>query len=310
MSEKPKMKPMLAASEIPAIETLNFPLMASIKLDGVRCPMADGVGYSRKLLPLPNKYFQEWCSEYGHLLHGIDCEVVVGEPWGEHVFNRTSSGIMSLAGEPKFNLHVFDVWASPFDAETRQRQLEDWKASLPYAVERKVEVLIQHQIASAEELLTLAAYAQKAEYEGLILKHPKRPYKFGRSTLKEQILLKWKSFADDEGVVLEVLQGQINMNPVEKDELGHAKRSTAKAGMVPSNLCGGFLVESEKFGKVRVSTGNLKEPELKEILENRHKYIGETLVYKYQPYGMKNKPRFPGFKGWRHQDDMGEPDDF
>ena len=49
-------------------------------------------------------------------------------------------------------------------------------------------------------------------YEGLMLRAPDGPYKFGRSTVKENTLLKVKNFLDDEAEVIGFKEQTTNTN--------------------------------------------------------------------------------------------------
>ena len=68
-------KPMLAATV--SDEPLSYPLLASVKLDGVRALVVDGVVMGRSLKPIPNKHVQRL---FGHTqLNGLDGELIVGD---------------------------------------------------------------------------------------------------------------------------------------------------------------------------------------------------------------------------------------
>ena len=298
-------KPMLAASEIPAPAAIEFPLLASFKLDGIRCPIIDGVAMSRKLLPLPNRHFQEWVAEHAEHLSGRDGEVVVGAPSGDGVMYRTSSGIMSRDGQPDFKFYVFDDHSLPtLTAHERNLRLQAWYADLPVAVKARVELLAQEAIYDLDGLKQKMDIAMDMGFEGLILKHPHRFYKFGRSTVTEGTLLKWKEFMDAEAVVLEVIEGETNNNKLEVDALGHAKRSSSKAGKVKNGTCGGFRVYSEQFGEFYVAPGSMTAAQSKEIWATRAEKVGQHITYKYQPYGVLKYPRFPGWKCFRDNIDF------
>lgn len=286
---------MLAASEIPQVSDLCFPLLASYKIDGVRCPIIDGVAYSRKMIPIPNRYFQKWVADYRDQLHGVDGEVVVGLPCGEGVFQR-SGAILSQGGQPDFTLYVFDLWnAEGCKALERHDMLREKVVGIP-----NVKVIEQCWVNNAEALNAMMQKALDAGFEGLILKDPKGMYKHGRSTVREGLLLKWKEWADSEAVVLDVLQGTTNTNPDVRDATGHAKRSTAKAGKVPIAIAGSFLVRDLYSGvEFRCGTGSCSLEEVKQMWLDRDCLKGRTMVYKFQKVGVKDKPRFPGFKGWR-----------
>ena len=102
-------KPMLSAT-LKDTTKIRYPVLVSPKLDGIRCLMLydhDNVTrpFSRKLLPIPNKYINRCLAG----LPAFDGELIVGEPTGSDCINRASSGVMSVEGTPDFTYHVFDV---------------------------------------------------------------------------------------------------------------------------------------------------------------------------------------------------------
>jgi len=54
-------KPILAGKLTPNT-VLQFPVLASTKLDGIRCCITNGIAVSRTLKPIPNKHIQELLS--------------------------------------------------------------------------------------------------------------------------------------------------------------------------------------------------------------------------------------------------------
>lgn len=302
-------KVMLAASEIPTIEQIRFPVMVSAKLDGVRCVVLGGVAYSRKLVPIPNPFVQQWASEHRESLEGLDGELIVGAPVplgpGDDVFNRTSGALRRGSQEPDFSFWVFDSVHMPDKtAICRYEAL-----GVDYGFNRlgpRVSIVQQFLVLNDTRLLSLAEYSASAGYEGLILKDPHGMYKHGRSTIREGTLLKWKEFGDAEAEILEVIQGSTNNNEAQKDALGRTKRSSSKAGLVPKEAVGSFRVRSTSgtFGEFCCGTGSLTDLELAGLWGNREFLVGKIFTYKYQKTGSINAPRFPQFKGWRDDWDM------
>jgi hypothetical protein len=104
MSELPLRQCMLAASEIPCLETqVKYPCFIQAKLDGIRCIAINGQAYSRKMKLIPNQFIQKVFAELG--LHGFDGELMVH---GD--FNKVQSAVMSEDGEPDFYYVVYDWW--------------------------------------------------------------------------------------------------------------------------------------------------------------------------------------------------------
>jgi DNA ligase-1 len=141
-------------------------------------------------------------------------------------------------------------------------------------------------------------------YEGVILRDPESFYKFGRSTVQEQALLKLKRFDDDEATVVGFEEQMHNDNAKGKDERGYAKRSTKKAGLKGAGTLGALVCESERFTDVfNIGTG-FDEATREFIWSHRNDLRGKLVRFKYQRVGTLDAPRCPVFKGWRDPKDM------
>ena len=103
-------KPMLSAT-CDNIKELQYPLLASPKLDGVRAIVVNGVLMSRSLKPIPNAHVQ---GQFGRPeLNFLDGELIVGSPTNPAAFRDTTSAVMSYDKEISVTFHVFDDIAQP-----------------------------------------------------------------------------------------------------------------------------------------------------------------------------------------------------
>jgi DNA ligase-1 len=290
------MKPMLAAQVDLAL--LRYPVIASPKLDGVRCLIMDGVAVSRNLKPIPNAFTQRLFGRSE--LDGLDGELIVGEDSGPGVFRRTTSGVMSEDGEPAVWFHVFDDFrwgGNPFK-ERFQAARKRAKAGV------KVEVVEHVNLTSEEALLKYEAMTLADGYEGVMLRDPAGVYKQGRSTAKEGGLLKLKRFLDSEAKVLGFTPLMHNLNELTRDALGRAERSSHQAGKKPAALLGSLQVRDVKSG-VEFELGTGFDHETRKVLwVDRDRLKGRIVKYKFQPVGVKDKPRFPVFLGFRDVRDL------
>lgn len=275
-------KPMLAAT-VKDIQTLPYPMIASPKLDGIRCVKLHGMVYSRKLKLIPNLFVR---NQLRSLPDNVDGELLVG-----NTFQDVTSGIMSIEGEPDFMLHAFDVITEqPYFH--RQEMLK--RITHP-----RLLVVPTVTVCTPTSLLEFEEKCLDEGYEGVCLRAPNGPYKFGRSTVREGYLLKLKRFVDAEAKVLAIEEQMQNTNEATTDELGRTKRSSAKAGKVGKDTMGKFKVQDCATG-VEFYVGTGFSDELRaEIWANKKKYIGKILTYKSQPFGVKDAPRLPVFKGFR-----------
>lgn len=283
MSVDSKFKPMLAG-KAEDLSKINFPVMVSPKLDGIRCLIIDGVAYSRKMLPLPNKELQERASQYKD--RNYDGELLCPS----FDFNYVQSKIMSRRCQISgCYYYVFDTIS---DRIYYERILDIGKSD-----DFKINFVGCKLVKSKRELDTYLQECLREGFEGAMIRQPDSPYKFGRSTEKEQYLLKLKVFHDTEGVVVDFKERLHNTNEQEKDNVGNAKRSSKKAGMELTGMLGSL--ELDYNGK-RVSVGSgFDDEQRKSLWKNRENLIGKVVTFKYQELSKYGVPRFPVFMRFR-----------
>lgn len=293
-------RPMLA--EHADMNNIKFPVMASPKLDGIRAVVLNGQLLSRKLKPIPNRYTRKLFEHKS--LEGLDGELIVGSPCGEKVFNKTTSGVMSEEGEPDVKYYVFDqipeYSGQPPETifKNRYRDLQD---SMPL---NHVVLVPQKMVWNMPELLDFEAKCLDEGYEGVIIKDPNCPYKYGRSTLREAYMLKIKRYQDAEAKIISVEELMSNTNQAVVNKLGKTERSNHKEGMVPQNMLGALVVEDLKTQvQFHIGTGFDEEDRVNFWIK-KEDLIGKIVKYKYFGYGSVDKPRHPVFLGFRDERDM------
>jgi DNA ligase-1 len=280
-----------------AMESLPYPLIASPKIDGIRCLIIEGKPMSRSLKPIPNRHVTKILS--AKHLNGLDGELLVGDGSS---FQNVTSGIMSHDGEPEFTFHVFDDFSNPNSRyHSRVAAYEERIRSLCQLNEH-VRAIRTTLIRDFEELSDFTEQCLATGYEGAMVRTPAGPYKFGRSTFKEGYLVKIKPFEDAEATVVGFEEQMENTNEKTTNELGRSRRSSHKAGKVPKGTLGALILHNEEFGEFRCGTG-LDDALRKEIWNNRKVYFNQTVTFRFQRIGMKDKPRIPAFKGFRHEHD-------
>ena len=282
-------KPLLATKA--DFTKIVYPVLATPKLDGIRCLMVDGVAMSRSMKPIPNQYVQEQLKG----LHGLDGELMVN---GD--FNQVQSGIMKKAGEPDFTFHVFDSFTDDCVYHARIDDLE-W---LGVDDHPRCRVLKPIQVDNEEDLLEYLEVCLTAGYEGVMIRQPDSKYKFGRSTVKEGILLKIKKFFDDEAELIEIIEAQHNLNEQDYDELGYSKRSSCKENLVPAGTAGSLVVKwNDKEFRVGFGPG-FTDSVKQELWDNREELVGELVKFSYQELSKDGIPRFGKMLEIRHPDDL------
>lgn len=297
-------KPLLA-EPVENLDALHYPLYASPKYDGIRCIIINGVATSRSLKPIPNRFIQSVLAR--HDLNGLDGELMVNGN-----FQDVTSGIMSGDGEPDFTFWVFDDCTRPDDpftvrdATAHERVL---RAGHP-----RVRYVEQRLLQDRDQLDEFFKANLAAGYEGAMVRSLSGRYKFGRSTVKEGILLKLKPFADAEAVVVGFEERMHNANEATTNALGRTERSSHQAGLVPMGTLGALIVKNDAlFPGVTFNLGTgFTDQQRAAIWVKRFLkdgvpgsgLSGRAVKFKYQAIGSKDKPRIPVFLGFRDGRDL------
>lgn len=275
------MKPMLAVNA-PSLDKIVFPVLASPKLDGVRCLVIDGKPTTRNGKPISNDFIRGTLSDLS-IYNWLDGELVTLDKDDKiKGFNECSGDIRRSSGSPKFEFLVFDSINPTVIGRTFQERLDFVKGQIGFSGYAK---LIPHIVCNTiAELEEFEQYCVEHGYEGVMIRQPHGPYKHGRSTAKEQYLLKVKRFDDHE---MEVT----GYEPLVR-----------KDGSVDHTRAGKLIGYTSKFGEVKVGSGFTDE-QRRHIVSHKHTWVGESVTFKYQPSGMAEdgKPRFPVFKGIRQE---------
>jgi DNA ligase-1 len=285
-------KPLLAGNFDPS--KAKFPYIATPKIDGIRFLMVNGVAVSRTFKPIRNKYIQALLSQYLH--NGIDGEITCGD-----TFQASTSGVMSIEGEPDFKVWIFD-FVNDDHTEIGPFCERIWSIPEFYAP-FKYEVLSGITVHNMEELESYETQCLQENYEGVMLRDPYGTYKFGRSTVNDNILLKLKRFEDAEAVLIDIEEKMSNQNAAELDNFGNIKRSASLEGMVGANTAGTLIVRNADGQVFGIGSG-LNDQLRDEIWNNKDQYIGKLVKYKYFAHGVKELPRHPVLLGFRDPDDL------
>lgn len=293
MSSTKQIKPMLA-SQVDDFTQINYPVYASPKYDGIRCLIINGVALSRSLKPIPNLHIQQWVKHNAEVLEGLDGEFIVGSPTAEDVFRKTTSFVMSIDKQGDFDFYVFDI-LNQEDAGFRYQTLCSMHPSFP----KNVIVVPQKLIDTKEELDEFRQAVVAEGYEGAMVKKPQGKYKYGRSSVKEGLLLKLKLFSDSEFEIVGFEPKYHNTNEATTNELGRTARSTAKEGMIALDTLGSLILKAPSGSTFGCGSG-FDDVTRNELWNQRNNLIGKLAKVKYFAYGMKDgMVRFPVFIGIR-----------
>lgn len=292
-------KRVMLAVKAKDFESINYPVLASTKIDGIRAINKEGVLLSRTMTAIPNAATQR---AFGAItFHGLDGELVVGNPYDPNCMQQTMSGVMSQDGDPNPQWYIFDNW--DIDKPYMYRAREAKKIIEELALSN-VHWLPQTLIRNCEELYRFEETALNQGYEGVIIRAPDAPYKQNRSTLREGYMLKIKRFVDSEAEILDAYELMHNNNEATTDARGYTKRATNADGKTAAGILGGLLVRDIHSGvDFELGTGFTLD-QRKNLWQGKKYLPGKIAKYKHFPVGVVDKPRHPIFLGFRDRRDI------
>ena len=311
------MKPQLAEDAL--IELVEFPCWVQPKIDGVRALNLQGTLTGRSLDPFEGYGITEFFSQPEFV--GLDGEMTLGDKPNctERLCSKTTGAMGRFKGVTEMaDLHwwVFDYLADPsLPYQSRYTLLTMKVAELNHPRIHLVPYAVVNNTAELNN--AIAAFASQG-YEGTIVRNPRAPYKEGRATKKGQQLWRVKPWADAEILVTGITEGMSNQNAAEKSTLGRTKRSSAKAGMVPNGQVGSIqgtlladfhdpITGNLLFAKgleITVSPGEMTVAEAIDLFNHPEKIVGHIVKFQHMTHGVKDLPRFPGYKSHRLAQDM------
>jgi DNA ligase-1 len=276
------------------LKILQYPVLASPKLDGVRATCLDGILKTRSLKLIPNREVQRVFK----FAAPLDGELIVGDPYGKSVFRDTMKVTSAFDADIKdLKFYVFDlVSTQPFQNRLRE--------TYPYVTGHDILRPVPHLLVEDEaQLLLFEEQMLDTGYEGVMLRDPNGKYKFGRSTAREGGLLKVKRKLTSEARVVGFVEQMHNGNEAKLDNLGNMERSSHQANLTPMGTLGALEVVDISSGvSFNIGTGFTFQ-DRDEIWKNKDKYRGQIVSYEYLPIGIKDRPRHPAFLGFRMSED-------
>jgi DNA ligase-1 len=291
---------MLAPNEKTDIKTLKYPLLASYKLDGIRCIFKDGQMYTRALKQFPNVQLRKRFEHLARLSKEKDT-ILDGELLAKSLtFNELSGLTRQLDKElpEDLNFYCFDAihnkdFHMGFQTRTTFLGTMNNRGCI------YMKILPQLLIDSSIGITILYEEALAWGCDGLILRDPNGRYKFGRGTLKEGLIYKIKPFKTFDAKIIGVTQSTEVREGAEKkiNELGMSVTSKKKADRILINkACAFEVIYKNRLLQVVIA---MTDEEKEEVWKHKEKYIGRWIEYKGMLVGSKDLPRHPVFIRFR-----------
>lgn len=298
-------KPQLCPNEQLEKAFLPYPLLASYKLDGIRCIFNSGNMLSRSLKQFPNKQLKDI---FEVIKQYAKCNNLIldGELLSKSVtFNELSGLIRQLDCKLPDDLYFycFDLITGENFLEPFNHRIDNLKNCIDLSLPN-FKVIEQRMVFNEKEVDALYEDALTWGCDGLILRNPDSPYKFGRATLKQGMAFKLKPFVTFDAKIIDVLQGTVVDPKAEKtiNELGYSRTSKLKEDRLPSGRASDFVVLYGTGLHLKVSIAATQE-EKQAIWEHKADYIGRWIEYKGMLVGAKDLPRHPVFLRYRDDKD-------
>lgn len=281
------------------MKELRYPVLASLKLDGIRALRLNGTLLSRKFKPIPNAYIR---SRSIFLPAGMDMELYSKL----YDYNQIQSIVMSASHplERDICYHLLDWYNTQHAYEQRIHDIMVYMQEHAHleAVTSCTKFGPPIRCDNAEQLFTFFRSVEENLGEGICFRTPNSPYKFGRSTLAQQWLVKLCRYVTSEAIITGFEEQLANCNDDKRDATGKMKRSHSIDGLYGKGTLGALAVR-DVHTNIEFSVGGglgLDDRLRQEIWNNQHQYLGKVISYRCKAHGVKVKPRSPQFRGFRN----------
>ena len=220
----------------------KWPVMATLKKDGIRGIVTD-TGRSRRLKLIPNNSIRQ---RMARLPYGYDMEL-----WNKDLdYNEIESIVMSDSHErsDEIQFHVLDRF--DYDTDYIHRIIQCYTSGFDqsYYCERPTV------INDADDLFAFFIAIEQHHGEGICFRTPDSPYKQGRSTLREQYLVKLSRYVYSDCLITGFEEQYENMNAIKRDGTGRIDRSSCEANLRGKETLGAVWVQDENGLSFRANT--------------------------------------------------------
>lgn len=312
--------PMLAPNEQVSIESdmLKYPMYASKKMDGFRCLVMPAyetkLHYKAETALLLSRNFKTFDNDSMLRIHfaeaiqvAADNNVVLDcELFSEEMTFSEIGSIVRKNGRAvptNLKLHCFDcVKAHEWHNRVtrgyiiRMSELHD----LYSRMSKDGNFTVVEQVVCENPSDVTSEYDEYADVggEGIMLRSMNGHYKFGRATLSQGLIFKFKVNATAEAKIVKILSGTTTKEGLSrrKDMFGRSKFASRKDERVEVDRLGGIVVLLESGIETTIGISRkYNDEEFKtpsDIWENRTSLIGKIVEFEYMPVGVKDKPRW------------------
>lgn len=256
MSDKPRSypaleSPMLAPNKCLGLDipfsSISWPKLCSTKYNGVRALTMDGTWRSRNMKP-STPMSQEVAYVFKEILdYAYDNSLVLDGEFHSNTYNTVGETRSIMAGTIPlpddfmfkcFYAMPYSVWNGTVDLPMSQNLPE----TMPSMARFKA---ITHTLLHSKgEFLSKIEQAKNLNIEGFMLLDPHGYYKHGRGTVRQQLLYKYKFYADKEDAkVVGLIPRRARKPGVQSEEhpTGLAKAVYTQDSFIPTDIAGTMM---------------------------------------------------------------------
>ena len=309
---------MLYPNQSVDLSTITYPIMGSMKIDGMRILFYKGKILTRSLKQFQNKQLREKFepirkfSEERNLIldgelysHELTFQEIISFGMTQDLTDKKSvkklGCIKKIPSHLKF--YCFDVVHNAnFDLEFKFRYQDVKTFSNMIDCNKNIIEPMNHKyLYNRKEIEDCFGQALDHGYEGVILNNPNGIYKKGRVTINEANGYKIKPFHYFDGQIIGVEQSTV-VDPNSKkitNELGRSQTSRKKDDRILIEKASAFRVMYEdKELKVTLA---MNDKQKEEVWKNKEQYIGKWITYKGMLVGAKDVVRHAVFERYRDE---------
>lgn len=280
-------------------QIINFPVLATPKIDGIRALKINGSLVTRSFKSIPNNSIREHLESL--LPDGADGEILCGDS-----LYTTTSAVMTIQGElpPSLVFYWFDWVSGSTDVPyyERVRLIKQHSLEHPSVIKLFPDTLHNMKELAEYKSEALRKTRNRDPFEGIMLRKPDGRYKCGRSTISEMLLVKIKPYLDSEATVIGTEPLMHNDNEPTLDNFGNIKRASKQQHMVTKDTLGSIIARTEEGVVFKIGTGYTQEART-HLWESRYDIVEKLVKYRHMGSN-KIAPRSPVFLGIRHPYDI------
>lgn len=261
---------------------LNFPLLVSPKLDGIRCIIRNGQAINVKGKPFKNQELQKWAKQHSEVLEGLEGELCSSSLEKREFVSR----LRSADGISDFEFLVYDNLNY---------------AAQPYGIRRMFIVENQNQLPTRariypavmlKDYMELAAYQTvqlSREAEGVVLRDPLAPYLFGTCNKHEPYVQEIRRHLEGEAICIGF---------TEATELRCRIRDSKRVKRLVSSKKLKSLTCQNADGKTFEVRFDREDPTRKTWWKHRKHLLGKRITFSYQSTDESTMFKLPIFTGF------------